>query len=32
MSDNLNTGLYNVEVSISNLDDEMSQLRFDLKD
>nr|WP_181717502.1 hypothetical protein [Streptococcus salivarius] len=32
MSDNLNTGLYNVEVSISNLEDEMSQLRFDLKD
>lgn len=32
VSDNLNTGLYNVEVSISNLEDEMSQLRFDLKD
>ena len=32
MSDKLNTGLYNVEVSISNLEDEMSQLRFDLKD
>ena len=32
VSDNLNTGLYNVEVSISNLEDEMSQLRSDLKD
>lgn len=32
MSDNLNTGLFNVEVSISNLEDEMIQLRFDLKD
>ena len=32
VSDNLNAGLYNVEVSISNLEDEMSQLRSDLKD
>lgn len=32
VSDNLNTGLNNVEVTISNLEDEKSQLRFDLKD
>ena len=32
VSDNLNAGLYNVESSISNLEDEMSQLRCDLKD